>query len=108
MTALEISALCRASNAQPNGAWCHIHKVPIHVMQAMPVERQHYGVEPATILAIGEAEGLVVSTLEGALRLDILACADGVFSGFTFAERFQLDVGMTLSSVSSQTLNLET
>ncbi|NRB42156.1 MAG: bifunctional polymyxin resistance protein ArnA [Pseudomonadales bacterium] len=104
MEAEEISAICRAGNGQPYGAVIYIKNVPVNVFQATPVDYQTYGTKPGTIIFIGDPEGLIVSVKEGALRLDVLGSADGVFSGLAFAERFQLDAGEQLLSASHSPL----
>ncbi|MDO6424421.1 methionyl-tRNA formyltransferase [Saccharophagus degradans] len=103
MDALAISAMCRAGNNLPNGALIDIKGVPISVLQSTALNQPTYGTQAGTIIFIGEPEGLVVSTLNGALRLDILMSADGIFNGLAFAERFNLDAGQQLCSVSIST-----
>ena len=101
MGAEEISAMCRAGNGLPYGAVISVNDVDINVVQATPVDRKTYGTKPGTIIFIGEPEGLIVCVNGGALRLDILAGVDGIYSGLTFAERFHLDAGVIFNASSS-------
>lgn len=101
MGAAQISAMCRAGNNQPSAALVDIKGVPVSVIQSTPLDQPTYGTAPGTIILIGEPEGLVVSTIKAALRLDILMSADGLFSGLAFAERFNLDAGQNICSVST-------
>ena len=100
MTAEEVSAMCRAGNGLPFSAIIKINDVTINLLQATPVAFQTYGTKPGTIIFIGEPEGLIVCIKGGALRLDILAGADGIYSGLAFAERFHLDAGSCFSASS--------
>ena len=104
MTAPEISAMSRAGNGLPPSALIYIKNMPVNVMQASPVNYPTYGTKPGTIVYIGEPEGLIVCVKDGAIRLDILANAEGIYSGLVFAEYFHLDAGEALSSVSSSLL----
>ena len=97
MTATEISAIARAGNPQFNGAIIQWRQSHLALMQATPTTRPKYGVEPGTILHIGEPEGLIVATVDGALRLDIILVTEGLFSGLAFAERFSLEAGVRFS-----------
>ncbi|MGI9277940.1 MAG: methionyl-tRNA formyltransferase [Endozoicomonas sp.] len=97
MTGAEIAAMARAGNPQFNGAVLKWRQSQIALLQATQVEHPGYGVEPGTVLHVGEPEGLIVATVDGALRLDVMMVTEGVFSGLAFAERFKLDAGMQLS-----------
>ncbi|OED43339.1 methionyl-tRNA formyltransferase [Endozoicomonas sp. (ex Bugula neritina AB1)] len=97
MTSTDISAMARAGNPQFNGAVVTCRQSHIALMQATSVAHPKYGVEPGTILHIGEPEGMIVATVDGALRLDIIMVTEGLFSGLAFAERFNLDAGMRFS-----------
>jgi methionyl-tRNA formyltransferase len=100
MSAAEISAMARAGNGLSYSALIHIKNIPVNIMQATPVDYPTYGTKPGTVLFIGEPEGLIVGVKGSALRLDILACTEGIFSGLAFAEYFHLDAGEVLSSTS--------
>lgn len=99
MNAQQISALCRAGSNSSYMPVIYASGVPIQIVQASPIDMATHGTRLGTIIYIGEQEGLVICVKDGALRLDVLASADGVFSGFAFAERFQLDAGMWLASL---------
>lgn len=97
MTAAEISAVCRAGNGLNNAAVTYYKGVPVNILEATPVDYPTYGTGPGTILMVAEPEGVIVCAgSNSALRLDVLACNDGVFSGRAFAERFQMDAGRQL------------
>ncbi|AMO57237.1 methionyl-tRNA formyltransferase [Endozoicomonas montiporae] len=97
MTAEGIAAMARAGNPQFNGAVIKWQNAQIALMQATPVDHPGYGVEAGTVLHVGEPEGLIVATSDGALRLDVIMVTEGIFSGLAFAERFKLDAGMQFS-----------
>lgn len=94
MTADDISALARAGNPVFNGATLLWNQSVIGLLQATRVKQESYGVPAGTVLHLGEPEGLIVATIDGALRLDVLTVSEGVFSGLAFAQRFGLDAGM--------------
>ncbi|WP_017222182.1 methionyl-tRNA formyltransferase [Moritella dasanensis] len=98
MNSHDISALARAGNPLFNGAMLVWNQSIIGLLQATPVQQPNYGVPAGTVLHIGEPEGLIVATLDGALRLDVLTITEGVFSGLTFSERFGLDAGILFGS----------
>jgi len=99
MNSDDIAALARAGNPLFNGAMLIWNQSFIGLLQATPVKHPNYGVPAGTVLHRGEPEGLIVATLDGALRLDILTITEGVFSGFSFAERFGLDAGVQFDSI---------
>ncbi len=99
MNSEDIAALARAGNPLFNGAMLVWNQSFIGLLQATPVKHANYGVPAGTVLHIGEPEGLIVATLDGALRLDILTITEGVFSGLAFAERFGLDAGVQFDSI---------
>lgn len=105
MSAQQISAMCRAGNSLPYSAVIYVHNVPVNLVQASPVDTPTYGTEPGTVVFIGDSEGLIVSTKSGALRLDVIATAEGIFNGQTFAEYFRLNAGTQL--VPSLSLSLK-
>jgi methionyl-tRNA formyltransferase len=102
MNSQQIANMARAGNAQFGGCVLLLGETPIHLLQATPVEHPTYGVNPGTICHIGEPEGVIVATHEGAVKLDVLSGADGVFSGLSFVERFQINAGMEFSTVSGR------
>ena len=94
MTGEEIAAMARAGNPLFNGAMLVWQQAFVGLLQATVVKHARYGVPAGTVLHIGEPEGVVVATVDGALRLDILTITEGVFTGLAFAERFGLDAGV--------------
>ncbi|EDM67135.1 methionyl-tRNA formyltransferase [Moritella sp. PE36] len=102
MKSEEIAAAARAGNPLFNGMTIIWKQSYMGLLQATSIEHPNYGVPAGTVLHIGEPEGVVVATLDGALRLDVLTIAEGVFSGLAFAERFGLDAGMQFELISEQ------
>lgn len=96
LSANDIAAMCRAGSGQPYAATLVFHQTPVVVLQATPVDYPAHGTPPGTILWIGDPEGFILGARDGALRLDILSCTDGIFSGLAFAERFELDAGINV------------
>jgi|GEM_PF-510117 len=100
MSAQDIAAMCRAGNGVSYSTVISINGVDIDLVQATPVDNVTYGTKPGTIVFIGDPEGLIICVKNGALRLDILAGADGIYSGLAFSERFHLDAGASFDSSS--------
>lgn len=98
MTGRNIVALASAGNPQFNGAMISWHRSYIGLLQATVVSHSNYGMPAGSVLHVGEPEGLIIATIDGALRLDILSITEGIFTGITFAERFKLDAGEQFSS----------
>lgn len=96
--AAEISAWCRAGAGQPHGPTITVRGMPVNLLQASEVDYPGYGTAPGTVVFVGDPEGLIVATANSCLRLDVLSCADGIYNGIAFAERFQLDPGMQLQA----------
>ena len=94
----EISAMCRAGAGQPYAATLVINGASIKVLQATRVDYPTFGVKPGTVLYVGEPEGFIICAKKSVVRLDILAGADGVFSGLAFAERFNINAGTQLQT----------
>lgn len=98
MTGKDIVALARAGNPIFNGAMLLWENSFIGLLQATVISTPNYGVAPGTVIHVGEPEGLIVATIDGALRLDILSITEGIFTGIAFADRFQLDAGIQFNT----------
>ncbi|WP_028865714.1 hypothetical protein [Psychromonas aquimarina] len=90
----QIAALTRAGNQQFGGSVITLGQTQLSLLQATVIEHPTYGVAPGTICFIGEPQGVIAATCDGAVRLDILANADGIFNGISFTERFAINAGM--------------
>ncbi len=90
----EIVDLARAGNGFTGGATLYLGQVSVGLMQATAIKVPTYGTQPGTILHVGEPDGVLVACSDGAVRLDVLTTADGVFGGNVFANRFRVDAGM--------------
>jgi methionyl-tRNA formyltransferase len=97
MGAKQIVDMARAGNPVFNGCVIRLGQTPLSLLQASVVDYPTYGVTPGTICHSGEPDGVIVATADGALRLDVMANMDGVFSANAFVERFQISAGMTFS-----------
>lgn len=97
MGAKQIVDMARAGNPVFNGCVIRLGQTPLSLLQASVVDHPTYGVPPGTICHSGEPDGMIVATVDGAVRLDVIANMDGVFSAGAFAERFQISAGMAFS-----------
>ncbi|OZG70833.1 hypothetical protein BTA51_23630 [Hahella sp. CCB-MM4] len=94
MTPEEIVDLTRAANGVTGGAILYLRQVPVGLIQATAMTVPIYGTQPGTVIHVGEPDGVLVACSDGAVRLDVLTTADGVFGGNVFANRFRVDAGM--------------
>lgn len=98
MTAQQIVDCARAGNPRFGGCVVTLADKQLNLLQATVVKHPTYGVKPGTICHTGEPEGVIVATVDGALRLDVLSNMDGVFGGNHFISRFGIAAGMEFSS----------
>lgn len=94
MTGDDISNAARAGNSIFNGITLIWNNAYIGVLQATVVEYPTFGVPTGTVLHVGEPEGFIIATIDSALRVDIIAVPEGVYSGLAFANRFKVDAGV--------------
>jgi methionyl-tRNA formyltransferase len=99
MKSKEIVNLVRASNPIFGGAQTMWRNSSISFLEVTAVNLPNMGLEAGTILHIGSPEGLIVVTIDGTLRIDIVSVPEGLFSGLRFAKRFNLDAGEKLATI---------
>lgn len=99
MKSIDIYNLTRACNPIFGGAKSIWKNAMLNIMETTIVDMGNLGLEGGTIIHIGSPEGLIVSTMDGTIRIDLISVPDGVFSGLRFAKRFKIDVGEKLSTV---------
>lgn len=87
-----ISQKAKAGNPVYGGVQTTIKSHVISILEASVVKFKTYGAKEGTIIYIG-AEGLVVATIDGAIRLDVVSTAEGVFSGYIYAIASGLNPG---------------
>ena len=94
MTGDDISNAARAGNPILNGItfiWGNAH---IGLLQATVIQHPTFGVPAGTVVHVGEPEGLIVATSDSAVRIDVIAISEGVYSGLAFANHFKVDAGV--------------
>lgn len=98
MSSFDIVNLARACNPIFGGAQTKWKDSYISIVEATAVDMPNLGLSAGTVLHIGYPEGLIISTIDSAVRIDIVSVPDGFFSGLRFAKRFNLDAGEKFSS----------
>lgn len=98
-TAVDIVNLARAANPNFGGAILSMNGVQLQLLQASRVEVDNFHLKPGTILSICQRQGLLVTTLDGVVRLEILGNNAGWFDGYRFAVQHSLAVTMMFDSV---------
>ncbi|WP_299022580.1 hypothetical protein [uncultured Photobacterium sp.] len=93
-----ISAMARAGNPHFGGCTVVIANSPVHLLEAHPVNHPTYGVQPGTICHVGDPEGVIVATIDGALRIEVLSTVDGIYGSLSFCEQFKIDAGMAFET----------
>ncbi len=99
MTSEDIVNLTRACNPIFGGAQTVCKNASLNILEASVVDANNLGLDAGTILHIGYPEGLIVSTLSGTLRIDIISAPEGIFTGLRFSKRFGIDVGEKLTNM---------
>jgi len=98
MNSADIVNLTRACNPIFGGAQIVWKNSYLNILEATTVNMPNLGLKAGTIIHIGAPEGLIVSTIDSAVRIDIISVPDGIFSGLRFAKRFNIDAGDRFSS----------
>ncbi len=93
MNSNDIVNLIRACNPIFGGAQTLWKNSYISILEATVVDMLNLGLDAGYILHIGYPEGLIVATIDGSIRVDIVSVPDGTFSGLRFAKRFKVDAG---------------
>lgn len=101
-SAYEISQKAKASNPAYGGVETTISNRVIKILEATPIEYQTYGVKEGTIVLIDKIEGLVISTKDGAVRMDIISSFDGIFSGYSYSNYANLFSGEKFTNIKEQ------
>lgn len=94
MSSEQICALARAGNPHLGGCIVVLGKTALNLLQASAIKYLTYGVSAGTICDTGASDGVIVATINGAIKLDVLSNADGIFSGSVFCEKFKIEAGM--------------
>jgi len=94
MSSEQICALARAGNPHLGGCIVTLGQTALNLLQASPVKYPTYGVSAGTICHTGKSDGVIVATIDGAIKFDILSNADGIFSGSVFCEKSKIEAGM--------------
>lgn len=88
----DIESLTAACNSTYGGAYSLFRNMPIRINQATRYDKPVADIiKPGTVLATKELEGLVVKCKSGAITLDIITLAEGIFSGNRFAKLVKLE-----------------
>ncbi|EIE7518970.1 hypothetical protein NI385_12850 [Vibrio parahaemolyticus] len=67
------------------------------LLQVSPSDMPTYGVPAGTILCVSIDQGLLVALMDEAVRIDVVACPEGVFDGYRFAQMVGLQAGILLT-----------
>ncbi|MEI5637743.1 MULTISPECIES: formyltransferase family protein [unclassified Pseudoalteromonas] len=97
-SATDIVNMARAGNTESYSAYFEFRQDVFQVLQATKVQSQLRGIRAGTIIELEQKAGLVVKTIDGAVRLDLVACQQGAFDGYRVAILFALDPGLDLTN----------
>jgi methionyl-tRNA formyltransferase len=95
-TSKQVVNMARAGNADAGCALFQFRQEMFQLLQASVVESPLIGVQAGTVIEVDRHTGLVIKTINGALRLDVIGTQQGVFGGYRFALLFGLEAGFTL------------
>lgn len=99
MSSLDIYNLTRACNPIFGGAKTIWKDTMLSIFESTIIDMDNLNLEAGTIIHIGSPEGLIITTIDGAIRIDNISILDGIFSGLRFAKRFNMDIGEKLSTI---------
>ena len=98
MTSTHIVDLARAANGDLGGARFHFRQGLIQLMQATRMDSDLIGIKPGTVIELDRSKGLLIKTLDGAIRLDVVLTEQGIFDGYRFANLFGLEPGLEIQA----------
>ena len=98
MSSLDIFNLVRACASASQGAWFRFGQEYLQLLECTPVQGDNLQLEPGTIAHIGAPRGVLLASIDGLLRLDVISSPSGIFSGLRFAERYRLQAGQKFES----------
>lgn len=98
MTSTHIVDLARAANGDLGGARFHFRDGLIQLMQATRIDSKLIGIKPGTVIELDRSNGLLIKTLDGAIRLDAVLTEKGIFDGYRFANLFGLEPGLEIQA----------
>ena len=93
MSRLDIFNLVRACASASQGAWFRFGQEYLQLLECTPVQGDNLQLEPGMIVHLGAPEGILLASIDGLLRLDVISSPGGIFSGLRFAERYRLQAG---------------
>ena len=68
------------------------------LLQATAVDGVFVGIKAGTVVEVSLTAGLVVQTIDGQVRIDIVSTPQGVMSGYRFAQLWQINAGSELGA----------
>ncbi|EJG1162005.1 hypothetical protein NMZ99_004506 [Vibrio parahaemolyticus] len=95
--ASQVVDLCRAANPYWGGARIQVGQMTCQLLQVSTSDMPTYGVPAGTILCVSIDQGLLVALMDEAVRIDVVACPEGVFDGYRFAQMVGLQAGILLT-----------
>lgn len=98
MSSLEIFNFVRACTGAGQGAWFRFGQEYLQLLECTPVQGDNLQLEPGMIVHLGAPEGILLASIDGLLRLDVISSPGGIFSGLRFAERYRLQAGQKFES----------
>ncbi|BFT32228.1 hypothetical protein D210916BOD24_34040 [Alteromonas sp. D210916BOD_24] len=96
MSADDIVGASRARNPVFGGVMTRCNQAVFNILQCASVNSQRFSVPAGMILSIDKVSGLVVATKDKPIELQVVASQQGYFSGYSFAIRHGLDIGVQL------------
>ncbi|CAM4420723.1 formyltransferase family protein [Pseudoalteromonas ostreae] len=95
-TGKQVVNMARAGNVDSGCALFQFRSEAFQLLQASVVDNALTGVQAGMVIEVDRQNGLVIKTVDGALRLDVIGTQQGVFDGYRFAVLFGLEAGLSL------------
>ncbi|TMO10040.1 formyltransferase family protein [Pseudoalteromonas sp. S558] len=103
-TSENIVCMARAGNVDFGGARIQLENNLFQLLQATQLKTEYSGINAGTVIEVSMMAGLLIKSIDGAVRLDIIATPYGVFDGYKFATLYNLDAGTSFHQTTQRTL----
>ncbi|MCW8347099.1 hypothetical protein MD535_13930 [Vibrio sp. ZSDZ65] len=90
--------MARAGNPLYGGALTESAYGQFQLLQSTAVDGVFVGIKAGTVVEVSLTAGLVVQTIDGQVRIDIVSTPQGVMSGYRFAQLWQINAGSELGA----------
>jgi methionyl-tRNA formyltransferase len=102
-TSTQINAIVRAANPAYKGAVTFIRNIPFNIMEVSIEDKDtnsnhDENIKPGTVISANIIDGLKIKTADNkTVKINIISCQDGIFTGETFISIYKINRGEILT-----------